>query len=139
MVMIPKRKRVYLAGPMTNFPNWNFHNFDRVRDDYIMRGFDVVSPADHDRDNGFEGMGRDGTVAELKALNVHFDLPAALLWDLQQIAESDGVVLLTGWEYSRGARAELGYAACINKLVQFEGSDDWLSATDVFLHHWIEK
>jgi len=137
--MIVKKPKLYIAGPMTNIVNWNFHNFDRAANEYRERGYDVVNPADHDREVGFEGMGRDGTVAELKAQNISFDLPAALLWDLTQIAQCEGMVLLKGWENSRGVRAELGYAACLDKLVQFEGDHEWRSATDVFLHHWIEN
>ena len=136
--MIVKKPKLYIAGPMTNIANFNFHNFDRVANDYRQMGYDVVNPAQHDREEGFEGMGRDGTVAELKALGITFDLTAALLWDLEQISASDGVVLLNGWRTSRGARAEVSLAACIDKLVQFEGYHEWRSAHDVFLHHWID-
>lgn len=128
--------RVYLAGPMTNLPHWGFDQFDRVKEDYLALGYKVVSPADHDRELGFEGLGLNGTVDELERFN--FDLPGALLWDLEQIASCMGVVLLRGWEHSKGARVELAFAAAIGKLVQYEGEHEWRSAADVFLHHWVE-
>jgi len=129
--------KVYTAGKMTGRINFGFEHFDRVAKDYLARGFEVVNPADHDRSLGFEGMGMEGTPEELVAFG--FDGNSAILWDLQQIADCDGVVLLRGWENSAGARVELAFAAYAKKLVQFEGEHDWRSATDVFLHHWIDN
>jgi hypothetical protein len=131
--------RVYLAGKMTGRVNWGFDHFDRVRDDYRARGFEVLSPADHDRLNGFEGIGLDGTPQQLEELGIEFDLVDALEHDFKMIASGDGVVLLKGWEHSKGARAELAFAAALGKMVQYEGDTDWHLASDVFLHHWIEK
>jgi hypothetical protein len=123
---------------MTHLENWGFDRFDRVRDDYRARGFEVLSPADLDRLLGFEGMGLDGTPEQLDERGITFDLVEALKHDFRAISESDGVVLLRGWEHSKGARAELAFAAAIGKMVQFEGDHEWRSAHDVFLHHWIE-
>ena len=131
--------RVYLAGKMTGVPDWNFPAFDRVRDDYRARGFEVLSPADHDRLNGFEGIGLDGTSGQLEELGIELDLVEALIHDFRMIAGGDAVVLLAGWEHSKGARAELAFATAIGKMVQYEGDTDWHRAEDVFLRHWIER
>ena len=41
--------RVYLAGPMTGLPQFNFPAFDNAEKDLQARGYDVVPPADlHD-------------------------------------------------------------------------------------------
>ena len=76
-----------------------------------------------------------GDPAELEGL---FDLKEALLWDLQQVADADGIVLLDGWEKSSGARAELALAAALGKTTYFPGAPDWFwpDAKSVFLSRW---
>jgi hypothetical protein len=73
-----------------------------------------VSPAEHDRETGLDVTGTTGRES-LEELG--FDLRAALLWDLQQVAACDGLVLLTGWETSSGVRAELALAAALGMWV----------------------
>ena len=40
--------RVYIAGPMTGIPQYNFPEFDRVATLLRAMGYDVVSPAELD-------------------------------------------------------------------------------------------
>ncbi len=70
-------------------------------------GIRVVSPAEHDRELGFdESLCPTGSQSELDA--IAFDLHEAMRWDLQQILspQVDGVALLPGWEDSVGANLE---------------------------------
>jgi len=106
--------RVYIAGPMTGRPEFNFPAFDDAAERWRRQGFDVVSPAEHDRETGLDVTGTTGRES-LEELG--FDLRAALLWDLQQVAACDGLVLLTGWETSSGVRAELALAAALGMWV----------------------
>ena len=47
------RNRVYLAGPMTGYPDYNYPAFHCAAEQYRAAGFDVVSPAElHGNDFG---------------------------------------------------------------------------------------
>src|SRR5690606_13585162 len=97
--------------------------FDRVALTWRKAGYNVISPAEHDRENGFVPVGMTGheDLAE-----EGFDLKAALLWDLEQIANADGIVMLPGWPFSSGARAELAFAAALGKWA-FDAWDETLA------------
>lgn len=106
--------KLYIAGPMRGIPEFNFPEFDRAQVLLFEAGHEAINPADHDRGNGFDGKGMTGD-EDLAALG--FSLPDALTWDLQQVAEADGVAVLDGWEKSKGARAEVATAHALGKLV----------------------
>lgn len=100
----------YLAGPMRGYPLSNFPAFDEAARRLRVGQWDVISPAEHDREIGFDE--NDPTALD------GFDLGGALLWDLQQIAtRADVVVLLPGWDRSAGVAAELALARAINLRV----------------------
>lgn len=90
-------KRVYLAGPMTGYPEWNFPAFERATADLRTAGYDVVSPHEIDLEDGFDPQG-DGS---------GFDLREALERDVEEVLNADGVALLDGWEESPGAMIEV--------------------------------
>lgn len=94
--------RVYLAGPMRGRDEHNFPAFAKAA--WLLResGHEVVSPAEHDLALGFDPH------RSLEEQN--FDLRTALAWDLQQVLEADAVAVLTGWQHSSGARAEVATA-----------------------------
>ena len=100
--------KVYVAGPMRGIKDFNFPAFDEASA-YLRRlGATVVNPADHDREMGFEGIGMTGH--EPLTDREDFDLKATLKWDLEQVADSDAVAVLEGWENSSGAKAEVALA-----------------------------
>ncbi|WP_333810768.1 dATP/dGTP diphosphohydrolase domain-containing protein [Timonella senegalensis] len=107
------KKTVYIAGPMTGLPEFNFPAFDTARDKYSTQ-FSVTSPADHDREQGFDPTGLTG---HENLADLGLSLEETLLWDLQRVADADGLILLKGWEKSSGARAELALAAALGKWV----------------------
>ena len=41
------KKTIYIAGPMSGIPYFNFPAFDTAKAFLILQGWDVVSPADH--------------------------------------------------------------------------------------------
>ena len=47
------RKRVYIAGPMRGIPELNFPEFYRIEKLWKDMGWDVVNPAQMDKDHGF--------------------------------------------------------------------------------------
>jgi nucleoside 2-deoxyribosyltransferase len=95
--------RLYLAGPMTGYPRWNFDAFERGASALRSAGFEVVSPAEVDVAAGFD----PDAPAELFTRE---HLIAALRRDVLLVLESDGVALLDGWRHSKGALAERALA-----------------------------
>lgn len=94
--------KLYIAGPMRGYPEFNFPAFDEAERRLKLAGFSVVSPASMDREFGF-----DPAVDGLKEFESLGGLEAALYRDFGAILECDGLALLRGWEKSEGARAEV--------------------------------
>lgn len=126
--------RLYCAGPMRSVPEFNHPAFNNAT--FLLRsmGHDVFNPAEHDVSQGFDTQGLSGDLAE--AASRGFSLRMALSADLRWLTENaEGVVLLEGWEYSKGACAEVVTAQALG-LPVWEFWDFWshgLSAPQVGL------
>lgn len=92
------KKLIYVAGKMTGIPEFNFPAFDAARDRLIAEGWEVISPADMDRDVGF-----DPTIDN--KVSKEF-LEEAMKRDIDAIYRCDAIYMLDGWETSIGAVAE---------------------------------
>ena len=90
---------VYIAGPMTGLPRWNYDAFEEAAWRLRAHGAIVTSPHEMDIAAGFDP---DNVTAGKK-----FDLQAALDADVAVVEASDLVVLLPGWEDSPGAIVEV--------------------------------
>lgn len=101
--------KVYIAGKMRGLPLYGFPLFDSARDMLIKRGFDVVSPADLDRAEGFDPAGTAVVTEEF--------VQNAFRRDFAAILTCDAIALLPNWEESGGARAELEVAQRIGLRV----------------------
>lgn len=105
--------KVYVAGPMRGIKDFNFPAFNAAAAALRALGVGVFNPAERDRDihgNTFESA--TGDLADLKN---GFSLRDAMNADLNFItAEADAVVVLPGWEASRGAKAEVAAASAID-------------------------
>lgn len=99
--------RIYLAGPMRGYPRHNFPAFLAAAAHLREAGYEVVSPAEHDLDLGFD--------PELSVEEQGFDLAAAFTWDIQQVLACEAIVLLPGYENSTGAMIELNVARMCGK------------------------
>jgi len=100
--------KVYIAGPMTGYPLWNFPAFDEAAEYLRACGYEVVNPADLDRAVGFD------ETAEIAPPGF---LRGALKRDLAAICECDAVAVLEGWRLSRGAMLEVLLANRLGLLV----------------------
>ncbi|MGZ6587122.1 MAG: DUF4406 domain-containing protein [Solirubrobacteraceae bacterium] len=109
-------KRAYVAGPMTGIPQFNFPAFDVAA--YALRavGYDVVSPAEIDdpETRAAALASPDGAPGSGTANGETWG--DFLARDVKLIAD-DGIeliVVLDGWECSRGSRLEtfVGRALC---------------------------
>lgn len=99
---------VYLAGPMHGIDCFNFPAFDEAAKRMRADGYVVFSPAENDRENGF-----DETLNSLDG----FDMNKALLWDMEAITQCDIVVVLPGWKNSKGSLTEISFANLLGKPV----------------------
>ncbi len=113
--------KVYVAGPMRGYPLYNFPAFDAASRWLRRQGHTVFSPAEHDREMGFN---------EYTDVETPEFLRQAVKWDLQTISECDAIFLLRGWSKSSGANLELqmakfcGLRVCyqaIPRIVGFAG------------------
>lgn len=91
------KRRVYVAGPMSGYKNWNFEAFDAAAADLRSRGYEVINPVDLDRDVGFD---------PATSSPEDFDLPAAIKRDIEALITCHAIVMLPGHENSKGATAE---------------------------------
>jgi hypothetical protein len=82
------RARVYIAGPMTGLPEFNYPAFHAAAGRIRHAGLEPVSPAE-----SFGG---------------RTDLPRCeyIRADVKLLAGCDAVAMLSGWEDSRGANLE---------------------------------
>jgi hypothetical protein len=97
--------KYYLAGPMSNRPQFNFPMFYRVAKSLREQGYDVVSPAELDdiEDKGAAMKSKDGNPAGAKRSWGDF-----LARDVKLLADGGitGIIFLPGWEESSGAKLE---------------------------------
>ena len=97
-------KLVYLSGPMSGYPNFNYDRFNEVALKLRSAGYVVINPAEiqGNSDNTTFDEGGNSIVDK----NDWVDL---LSRDLITILEMKVgmIVLLSGWHGSKGAKAEL--------------------------------
>lgn len=89
---------LYLAGKMSGIPQFGFPIFDTAANALRSQGYEVISPADLDRQAGF-----DGTSDKIP----NGFLEQAMRRDIQALLRVDAVALLPGWETSNGVSIEL--------------------------------
>lgn len=83
---------VYLSGAMTGLPNYNYRAFNRAAATLRMLGYDVFNPAE-----SFDG---DTTLPRATYMRK----------DIEALLTVDAVVVLPGWEQSKGASLEVAIA-----------------------------
>ena len=107
--------KIYLAGPMRGYENFNFPAFDFAAAKLRQDGHEVFSPAERDRLIHGPKLENNKTGDEVEAeKTVGFSLRDALATDMDWIARNaDAIALLPGWEKSSGAQAELALAKAL--------------------------
>src|SRR5690606_2613290 len=77
---------IYLAGAMRGIEEFSFPAFHDAERRLRRKGWtQIIDPAKHDEENGFDPTGLTGN-EDLSDLG--FDLREALAWDLDQVARS---------------------------------------------------
>lgn len=78
---------IYLAGPMTGLPDWNYPAFHKAAAELRAAGHIVINPAEVNPDT------TQPWAACLRAC-------------LAEVVKCDTIALLPGWQHSRGAKLE---------------------------------
>jgi hypothetical protein len=97
--------KLYIAGPMTGMEDWNFPAFFDAEKQLESLGYAVENPARHDGNTVEEALATVGT-ADNPVEKWEFYVKR----DLKYLLECVGVVLLPGWQDSKGARLEVHIA-----------------------------
>ena len=114
--------KVYIAGPMTGIPQFNFPAFDaaaeNLRTMFASDGLVVISPAEmDDPDTRAAAMSSpDGAPGSGTASDETWG--DFLSRDVKLVADVvDAVMVLPGWERSKGARLEVYVAQTVGKPI----------------------
>jgi hypothetical protein len=113
--------KVYVAGPMRGYPDFNFPAFHAASAKLREKGHEVFSPAEKDQSihGGDFAKGTNGTLESIA--NTGFSLRRALGDDTAWIcAEGEGIYMLKGWETSKGAKAEKALAEALGLEIMYE-------------------
>lgn len=112
-------KTLYIAGPMTGYPQFNVPAFVHMATRLRAIGFGVVSPVERD-----SPAVREAALASPDGKLGPGDTIAGETWgeilarDVAIVAdEVEGICVLPGWERSRGARLEVFTALLCEKPV----------------------
>lgn len=100
--------KIYLAGPMTGIPQFNFPAFDAAAADLRERGYTVVSPAELDRPETRAAALASPDGAMGSGTHDGETWGDFLARDVKLIADDgvEAIVCLDGWQRSKGARLE---------------------------------
>ena len=90
--------KLYLSGPMTGIPDHNYPAFEAARTRLKAMGHEVICPAEAGEVEGW-------TWSDY------------LKRDLVLLFDAEAVVVLPGWEHSRGAQLEVSVATQLGMVV----------------------
>lgn len=110
-------KQIYIAGPMSGIPEWNYPAFFAAEKRLAKEGWtDIKNPARKDEEMGYDDAEakKTGDTALSIAKGV-FNFREAFEWDIKQILTGDAIYMLKGWEASPGACAEHATAVVMRK------------------------
>lgn len=92
---------IYVAGPMTGLPDFNFPAFHSMSARLRELGFIVLSPAEHNH-----GFGKPWQFYMREALSL--------------LLKCDSVIMLEGWNNSKGAKLEWHIAQALQMKIRHE-------------------
>lgn len=90
--------KVYLSGPMTGLPNFNYDAFNAAAAQLRAAGFHVENPAENPH-------------PECRSWQAYMRLAVA------QLATCDRIVVLPGWSYCKGAKLEVAIGTALGMSV----------------------
>ncbi len=113
--------KIYVAGPMRGYPQFNFPAFNTAAAELRARGHIVFNPAERDCTEYGADFGQNNPTGDIvQAAQQGFSLRHAIRDDLTYICmEADAIALLHGWEWSAGALAEKATADALGLEVYY--------------------
>jgi hypothetical protein len=125
--------KIYLAGPMSGIPQFNIPLFREATELLRKRGYEVVSPAEVDEQHGLPNAllmtfeNGDITALEKQSGQTWGDMMAR---DVKIIGDGGitDIVVLPGWENSKGARLEV-FVGLLAKCIVREYQNDKFGMT----------
>src|SRR5690242_6385675 len=85
-------RTVYLSGPMTGVPGFNFPAFNAAAERWRKSGWTIINPAESF--GGRTDLPREEYIRE----------------DIKNLLRAEGIALLSGWDQSKGALLEVSIA-----------------------------
>jgi hypothetical protein len=108
-------KQVYLSGPMRGYEEFNFPAFISAAKELRAKGYKVYDPAEQELEHGFDP--KTGLYADDRQVTIRELILEDLVWICQF---ADKVVVLPGWENSKGAQAEVACARAVGvEVIEF--------------------
>ena len=118
--MNERKPTIYVAGPMRGYDNYNYPAFDRCARVLENQGWNVINPAELDRNAGKPSSDSH----EFDPVNNYDDheyMRDALRRDMVAICEEcTAIYMMTEFETSRGAKAEWHLAKALGLDIYYE-------------------
>lgn len=114
--------RLYIAGPMTGMPQFNYPAFNQAQTQLLAAGYEVLNPAAIDLMFP-KSCGDVELVAGCKACDER-DWKWYMRKSIPMVCQADGVAVLPRWHNSRGARREVDIARDLGMPVEMV--ETWL-------------
>ena len=118
--MIHREPTIYVAGPMRGHDDYNYPAFDRAASVLEEQGWNVINPAELDRNDDKPINGPHQFDPENNYEDHEF-MRQALKRDMVAICdECTAIYMMSGWEESRGAKAEWHLARAMGLYIYYE-------------------
>ncbi len=105
------KRKCYIAGPMRGYPEFNFPAFDAAAALGRSLGFEIISPAEMDREHGINEKGNNGADVFTEEQTREFiRRDVNILVNTLKAENADAIAVLPGWEKSTGAFGEWSIA-----------------------------
>lgn len=106
-------KKIYVAGPMSGYPEFNFPAFFSTSERLRSEGWTVFNPAEKEGETLSKESRKTGD--SVLAAEQGFNFREVYAWDVLNVIEADAIYMLPGWEQSPGARGEHAVAVAMTK------------------------
>lgn len=107
-------KSIYIAGPMSGYPEFNFPAFFAAEAMLNRAGWEVFNPAAKSQEDELDAEAFI-TGDNLKVIEKGFDFKKCYLWDIEHVMKANAIYMLKGWQYSPGAVGEHAVAVTMKK------------------------